>query len=152
MLTNKTVRNLQPEDILAGHVPSVQRLAERLRKVIRATVPEAVEKAYPHWHGIGYSHPALGYFCAIFPHDELIKLGFEYGVLLPDPQGLLEGIGKQVRYVTIRSSRQIANPAIKHLLTAAVSLPEKREARLSMILGLNQNSFEKQINEKESGI
>ena len=143
MLPQKTNRTFQPEDILAGHQPEVQKLAEKMRKVIRLTIPEAIEKAYPHWHGIGYSHPTLGYFCAIFPHDEIIKLGFEFGVLLPDPLRLLEGSGKQVRYVSIRTSRQIGNPAIKELLQAAVSLPENREARLSMVRGLSEILFEK---------
>ena len=57
------------------------------------TTPEAVEKAYPSWHGIGYRLPESGYFCGICPLADSVKLGFEFGVLLPDPQGLLEGQG-----------------------------------------------------------
>ena len=142
MLPLKPARTIQPEDILLGHLPDVQKLANNLRQLIRRTIPEAIEKAYPHWHGIGYSHPAGGYFCAIFPHDELIKLGFEFGVLLPDPYKLLEGNGKQVRYVTIRNRRQIYSPALKNLLLAAVSLPEKREIRLLMIQGVTDANLE----------
>ena len=143
MLPRKPALSIQPEDILAGHQPAVQKLAEELRTLIHKMVPEAVEKAYPHWHGIGYSHPAVGYYCAIFPHDEFVKLGFEFGVLLADPRDLLEGEGKQVRYVTIRNRRQIHSRALKNLLQAAVNLPEKREVRLSMIQGIQQAAFEK---------
>ena len=143
MLPRKPALSIQPEDILAGHQPAVQKLAQELRVRIRKMVPEAVEKAYPHWHGIGYSHPGVGYFCAIFPHDEFVKLGFEFGVLLDDPRGLLEGAGKQVRYMTISNHRQIHSRALKNLLLAAVSLPEKREVRLSMIQGIQQAAFEK---------
>ena len=142
MLPRKPALSILPEDILAGHQPAVQKLAEELRVLIRKMVPEAAEKAYPHWHGIGYSHPAVGYFCAIFPHDEFVKLGFEFGVLLPDPYKLLEGNGKQVRYVTIRTRRQIYSPALKNLLLAAVSLPEKREIRLLMIQGVTDANLE----------
>jgi len=143
MLPRKPALTIQPEDILAGHQPAVQKLAEELRQLIRKLLPEAVEKAYPHWHGIGFTHLTVGYFCAIFPHDEFVKLGFEFGVLLADPRGLLEGEGKQVRYVTIHNRRQIHSRALKNLLLAAVSLPEKREVRLSMIHGIQQAAFEK---------
>jgi hypothetical protein len=132
--------SILPEDIWLG-TSSSQETSWELR--VDRRVPEAAEKAYPHWHGIGYSHPAVGYFCAIFPHDEFVKLGFEFGVLLADPRGLLEGEGKQVRYVTIHNRRQIHSRALKNLLLAAVSLPEKREVRLSMIQGIQQAAFEK---------
>lgn len=143
MLPRKPALNMEPEDILVGHQLSVQKLANQLRSMIKGTVPEAIEKAYPHWHGIGYSHPTVGYFCAIFPHDEMVKLGFEFGVLLDDPYCLLEGSGKQVRYATIRTRRQAHSRALKKLLLAAVSLPERRDIRLSMIQGLQQAAFEK---------
>ncbi len=64
-------------------------------------------------------------------------------MLLADPRSLLEGEGKQVRYVTIQDRRQIHSRALKNLLLAAVSLPEKREVRLSMIQGIQQAAFEK---------
>lgn len=143
MLPDRPARTILPENILEGHQPSVQKLAFELRQLVKQTVPEAIEKAYPHWHGIGYSHPSVGYFCAIFPHDEIVKLGFEFGVLLPDPRGLLEGQGKQVRYVTLRNQRQVRSRALKALLLAAVSLPEKREIRLSMLQGIHKAVFEK---------
>ena len=125
--------NPQPEDILATHTPEVQALAERLRKLVRDTVPSAAEAAYAHWHGIGYRHPETGYFCAIFPQQDGVNLGFEFGVLLPDPEGLLEGGGKQVRYLKLKDGKDIRAGAIKKLLRAAISLPESREAKLWLI-------------------
>ena len=118
----KLIENISPEFILAGHTPRVRALAERLRKLIRQSVPAATETAYPVWHGIGYRHLESGYFCAIFPQEEMIKLGFEYGVMLPDPEGLLEGTGKQVRYVYIRGMSDIRIRPIKRLLLAAIDL------------------------------
>jgi hypothetical protein len=64
----------RPEDILADHSPNVRKLAERLRILIRETVPEASEVAYPGWHAIGYRHPRSGYFCGIFPSAARLKL------------------------------------------------------------------------------
>jgi hypothetical protein len=75
------------EDILADHAPPVRWLVERLREIIRQTVPEATESAHPVWHSISYRHPRSGYFCGIFPFQERVDLAFEFGVLLPDPGG-----------------------------------------------------------------
>jgi len=128
---------ITPEDILAGLTPDVADLVQDLRRLILDTVPDAVEIAYPVWKGIGYHHGTSGYFCAIFPQPSGVKLGFEFGVLLPDPDRVLEGAGKQVRYVVIqdaaRGAAQIPAGAIKRLLAAALSLPEGKEAKLSMV-------------------
>lgn len=124
---------ITPEDILTGLTPDVADLVQSLRRLILDTVPDAVEIAYPVWKGIGYHHGTSGYFCAIFPQASGVKLGFEFGVLLPDPDRVLEGTGKQVRYVVIQDTALIPAGAIKRLLAAALSLPEGREAKLSMV-------------------
>ena len=132
-LMAKTKTSASPEVILAGHAPEVRRLAERLRTLIRETVPDAFETAYPGWHGIGYRHPESGYFCAIFPQPAGVRLAFEWGVLLPDPHGLLGGTGKQVRYVEINQDEDLRETAIRDLLLAAVDLPGDRAFKLALI-------------------
>jgi hypothetical protein len=122
-----------PEFILMDHSPEVRHLAERLRNLICETVPEAVENAYPGWHAIGYRHPESGYFCAIFPQSTDVRLAFEWGVLLPDPQHLFSGNGKQVRFVDITAEGEILETAIRELLLAAVSLPRDRAFKLELI-------------------
>jgi hypothetical protein len=122
-----------PESILADHPPEIRSLAERLRRIIRETVPEAVENAYPGWRAIGYRHPESGYFCAIFPEAGRVRLAFEWGAILPDPHGLLSGTGKQVRYVDIPEGGEIPETIIRDLLQAAVSLPGDRAFKLGLI-------------------
>ena len=126
-------KTLSPEDVLADHTPEVRALAEELRQLIRAAVPEATEKAYLGWQGIGYRHPQAGYFCGIFPTADLVKLGFEFGVLLPDPDGLLEGSGSQMRWVVLRPGEAIPGDSIRALLQAALDLPSSRQARMWLI-------------------
>ncbi len=121
------------EDILADHTPPVRLLVERLRGIIRQTVPEATEAAHPVWHSIGYRHPRGGYFCGIFPFQDRVDLAFEFGVLLPDPDRLLEGDGKQVRYLRIKDENDIREPALKALLQAAIDLPERRDVKLGLV-------------------
>ncbi len=128
-----------PNDILARHTPRVRELVRRLRGLVIATVPDAREVAYPVWKGLGYHHPEGGYFCAIFPHSDEVKLGFEYGVLLNDPDGVLEGTGKQLRYVVINEGQAIPGGAIKRLLENAVDLPHQRGVKLGQIKNLKDS-------------
>ena len=121
------------EDILAGHSPEVRLLAESLRRIIREVVPEASEAGHPVWHSINYRHPRGGYFCGIFPHEERVDLAFEYGVLLPDPQGVLEGEGRQVRYFRVHQQSDIREEALRQLIQAAIDLPEGRDVKLALI-------------------
>jgi len=88
-----------PDEILADHSPSIVDIANRLRSFIKTVMPEARELAYPGWHAIGYRHPKAGYVCGIFPMGNLVRLVFEWGVLLRDETGLLRPGGRQVKFV-----------------------------------------------------
>lgn len=121
------------DDILIFHSPPIRELAEQLRAVILSTVPDARQKVYPGWRAIGYTHPSAGYFCAIFPHDAIVRLALEWGVLLPDPSGLLTGSGSQVRYVDCAPEAAIPGDAICQLLLDCLALPEKRSERLALV-------------------
>ena len=81
---------ITPVHILIAYSPRVQALAARLCNLVRETVPDAVERAYPVWRGIGYRHPVSGYYCGIFPQENWGRLVFEYGALLADPDDLSE--------------------------------------------------------------
>ena len=39
--------NITPEEILRDHSPPVVELVNELRSLVRSTLPEATEKAYP---------------------------------------------------------------------------------------------------------
>ncbi|WP_036218087.1 DUF1801 domain-containing protein [Calidithermus chliarophilus] len=119
-------------ELLMNHTPEVRSLVERLRRLVRGSVPEAREKVYPVWRGIGYTHPRAGYFCAIFPQADHVRLGFEFGVLLPDPQRLLEGTGSQVRYLSLRQG-EFPEQAVRRLVRAALDLPARRADKLALV-------------------
>lgn len=118
-----------PDEILLPHSKAVRDLAYALRKLVKATVPAAQEVGYPVWHGIGYRDPEAGYVCAIFPQRDHVRLGFEQGARLPDRDRLLTGSGRQVRYVVIRSRRDIRSGPLVRLIRAAVGLGIARRAR-----------------------
>lgn len=116
------------EDILERHTPEVRELALALRDIVRATVPTAEERGYGGWHAIGYTHPQAGYFGAIFPHDEVVRFCFEFGVHLDDPRGLLVGDGKQVRFMDFVPGKCIRANDLRAFLRAEIELQLQRRA------------------------
>ena len=129
----KSKRVVPPESILVDHIMEIRAIAEALRKLVRATLPEAVESGHPTWHSIGYRHPKAGYVCGIFPHKDSVDLVFEFGILLPDPYQVLQGEGKQTRYIPITKIDEINELAIKQLINEALSLPVSRAIKLDLI-------------------
>ncbi len=83
---------------------------------------DAEERVYPGWHGLGYIHPEAGYVCGIFPRGDHVRLGFEHGHLLPDPDGLLTAAGSQVRYVVVQPGTTLPATGIRDLIADAVEL------------------------------
>lgn len=115
-------------ELLERCTPEVRALAQATRKHIMCTVPQASEKLRSGWGLIGYNAPA--YFAFIDVSHRHVRIGFEWGVLLPDPQRRLQGTGSQVRYVSIESPQVLRDPAIRDLLREAAMLePPKRSRR-----------------------
>jgi hypothetical protein len=110
------------DDLLAEHTPDVAELTRRLRDAIRAGHPVLSERVYPGWHGIGFHHPQAGYVCALFPADDRVRLGFEHGHLLADTDGLFDGDGEQVRYVTLTEWRPDLIESLTELIDEAIEL------------------------------
>ena len=130
---SKSRKVVPPESILDDHTIEVRTIAEDLRKLIRETLPEAIESGHPTWHSIGYRHPKAGYLCGIFPHKDSVDLVFEFGILLSDPHKVLQGEGKQTRYIPITNIDEINVEAIKQLIVEALSLPVSRAVKLDLI-------------------
>jgi hypothetical protein len=95
----------------------------RTRDAVLAADPDLSERLYPGWRGVGYRHPEAGYICGIFPQpDGEVRLLFEHGAAMPDPERLLEGAGTQTRYLVVRAGTEpgtialLVQQAIAHRL------------------------------------
>lgn len=95
-----------PELFLADYPDEIRDIAERLRQVVHEAVPEAIERVRTGWRLIGYDVPVgrrTRYFAFVAPEPEHVHLGFEYGIWMTDPNGILLGAHlnlRKVRYVT----------------------------------------------------
>lgn len=117
------------EDILHAHPPDVVAILIRLREIIAEIHPEAVEVPRPgessSSYGVGPKKMSEAY-AYLMPQKNYVNLGFYYGAVLPDPDRLLEGTGKKLRHVKLRTREAVENPAIRALLHAA--LEERQQA------------------------
>ena len=57
--------------------------------------------------------------CYIGAQKNYVNLGFHKGTSLRDPQRILEGTGKQMRHIKIKSMTDLLNPAIRAYLQGA---------------------------------
>jgi hypothetical protein len=110
--------------LLEPQSPVVAEIARALRTVISAAFPEAVETVdFPNkLIAIGLSMKTRDLVFAIAPHSAHVNLQLADGVELPDPDGLIEGTGKRIRHVKVRSVEAAASPALRAIVDAQVGL------------------------------
>jgi len=132
---------MTPEELLAPVPPHLRDVAEWLRALVRRAVPGAIEAVRPGWRLIGYNVPAgrrAPYFAFIWPEPEHVHLGFEHGVLVSDPAGILRGAGlrlRKVRFVTVRSPDEIPADILEALVRDAARVAALgRAERLTLLL------------------
>ena len=115
------------EQFLSTYPPDVQQLALKTRELVKAIVPDVRERVYEAYKTIGYGSGTKmdAMFCYIAPMKDRINLGFYRGVVLPDTEGLLEGTGKLLRHVKVRSMAEVERPALRQLISDAVAELER---------------------------
>ena len=105
-----------------GQVGGPQReLAAAVRKLIRSAAPKLEERIL--WGMPWYLGKEK--VLVVTATGERINLGFWRGTSLKDPKGLLEGTGKGMRHVKLRSVDEVRAPAVKTLIQEALVLDRK---------------------------
>lgn len=121
--------DIKIDTFLSNYDDKIFSNALKLRKVIIDNLPNIIEqidipaKMIAYCYGQKYSE----LICVIIPSKKGLKLGFNRGTQLPDPDKLLEGKGKISRYVEIKSDEQITSKAIKDLIRSALVLYKEQK-------------------------
>src|SRR3954469_10909830 len=91
--------------LLSEHSPELQAIERALRATIRREVPDAVEQVDfgNKLIAFGRSMKMRGLLFAIIAHASWVNLQLADGVDLPDPNGIIEGSGKRIRHIKVRS-------------------------------------------------
>jgi hypothetical protein len=119
---------LPAEMLLDNDPPGIRATGHALRRLILDTIPGSVETVRPGWRWIAYSLPEKGKvrnFAWIGPEPKHIHLGFENGILLADPHGILQGARerlKKFRYFTFEPEIDIDEAILVDYLERAVEL------------------------------
>jgi hypothetical protein len=112
------------DDFLSSYHPDVQAIARQVRALIFDVAPDVSEHVYPVIKVIRYGlegNKLAGLVFFLMPLKERVNLGFNHGTSLPDPKGLLEGTGKNLRHVKLVEVEAVSNPALRALLKAELS-------------------------------
>ena len=100
---------------LAGRDRTVRPIAAAACGLLDEGLPkarQAIKWGYPTWVGAGN-------VAAVADHESHVNLQFYRGARLPDPQGLLEGTGKEMRHVKLRQAKDLRTPGVKALVRSA---------------------------------
>jgi hypothetical protein len=115
----------QLREFIAKFDSTNQSLIRSIRRVLRRRLPAAHELVYDN-----YNFFVIGYSPTERPSDAILSIAagasgvglcFVHGAKLPDPQRVLQGAGKQTRFVRLPSARILAQRPILDLITAAVA-------------------------------
>ncbi|MDT4966189.1 MAG: hypothetical protein QOJ64_926 [Acidobacteriota bacterium] len=115
------------------------------------TVREFVlsEMSPPHEYILNVSYTvAMGFgptarmgdtVCMIGAYSAHVNLGFNQGAELEDPQGLLQGTGKKIRHVKIKTAADLSHPGIRDLLReawehAGLGEPDRRDRTVTRVI------------------
>ena len=109
--------------LLSEHSPELQAIERALRATIRREFPAAVEQVDfgNKLIAFGRSMKMRGLLFAIIAHKTWVNLQLADGAELPDPDGIVEGTGKRIRHIKIRSAEAATSPAVRAAVQAEVA-------------------------------
>ncbi len=102
--------------------PAIRELALDAREVVlKALAPsnESVLDVYVLAMNYGFSEKMKDQVVYIGVYTKHINLGFHWGARMDDPEGVLEGSGKQFRHIKIKSQEDLGSPVIRDYVRRA---------------------------------
>ena len=112
-------------DFLLPYPEEVAKMALALRQVVLKEAPDANEvicRGYAVSISFTYTEKWTGAFCHIAVYKGHVNLGFNRGAELPGGAGVLEGTGKLVRHLPVRTAADLENPNLRRFLRAALKI------------------------------
>jgi hypothetical protein len=126
-MTHQPSIEAEIDRLLAEHTPNVQAVTRAVRGVVLREMPDADERvdfgnkliAY------GWSMRMRDLLFAIIPHSAHVNLQLADGAELADPTGIVEGTGKRIRHVKLRSIDQANSEPVRALIRAELEIRPK---------------------------
>ena len=119
-------KNLKKSAYVRDENPELRKVVRGLRSFVMKCVPGADETVNA-WGIPTFEWKAP--FCFFMVGKNHVTFGFHSGTSLHDPEGLLEGTGKNIRHVKLRTLDDVEQKGLKNLVQAAASLEGKAPMR-----------------------
>lgn len=107
------------DEFISGYSNEVATLTNAARQLVLTIAPKAKEQLHPGWKVISYRQQKV--LCSLCPHSRWVNVQFPVGTSMQDPEQLLEGTGKAMRHVKVKSLDDLNDP-LKVLLNQAKAL------------------------------
>jgi hypothetical protein len=115
----------QLRSFIAKFEPKHQVLIRSIRRAMRRRLPSANELVYDNYNffviGYGPNERPSDAILSIAAGASGVSLCFIRGATLPDPAKILQGSGKQTRFVRLPTAAALEEPAVVELIAAAVA-------------------------------
>ena len=112
-------------ELVARFAPAHERLIAATRRALKKRLPTAHELVYEYrdCFVISYSPDDRGYegVLALRGSVDGVKLYFNRGKGLPDPDRLLRGSGNQTRWIALKDAATLRRPAVAALIDEALA-------------------------------
>lgn len=112
----------------------LEAVAEAVRALMKKSV-RGVEEYVNPWKIPSFD--SNGPLCCFMVGKEHVTFAFMRGAALPDPEKLLEGTGKGVRHVKLRSIADVRKPGVKKLVVEAATL-NRKDPPSGMMVGMEK--------------
>jgi hypothetical protein len=112
------------ETLLASSSPEIAATARALRAAVEQAFPDAVQQVDmpDRLLAFGTSAAMRDLLFAIIPHKAHVNLQLVDGVDLPNSDGLIEGTGKRIRHVKVRSVDEAGSSALRTVIDAQLAI------------------------------
>jgi hypothetical protein len=109
---------------IGRYTPAVEAQLREARTRLRAMFPRGFELVFDNYNalmfGISPTERRSDAFISVVGYPKWVTLFFLNGTDLDDPNGLLEGQGKQVRSIRLKHPADINTPEVEALIAQAV--------------------------------
>ena len=130
------------------YTPAIAGQLRDARERLRAHFPRGVEMVFDNYNalvfGIGAIDQSRDSFISIAGYPKWVTLFFLDGASLHDPQGLLEGDGKQVRGIRLKTPADMDAPAVAALIAQAIAPHAQALAKAAPLTTVVKMEVEKQ--------
>jgi len=147
-MTSDAATEARIEAFIDKYTPAIAAQLRDARRRLRARFPRGMEMVFDNYNalvfGVGPTDKSGESFISIAGYPKWVTLFFLDGAGLHDPEGLLEGEGKQVRGIRLKTPADLDSPAVAALVAQAIAPHADALARAAPLATLIKAEIAKQ--------